>query len=753
MPEPMPIDKLNLGVNFRGFLGSVTMRPGEAQDCLDILPREDGGVYKTVGWLRRNYTALSGVPLACSGFSYRGKNVDTAGGNTARAGNYALAETGAVFTKRTDVFSGFVVLTSTTFYFWNHATQAFATVALPGGAAVEPGPKPSIVVFKDNLYIVGWATKNLRYDPTDRRLYLWGWESVPAAPGAALAAGGTLVASAKYKYAYSYFDVYTGEETAMGAISEATTTAANRTVNLTFVAYSGSRHFNDLAAATDSDVGIVVYRTNEDDDAYYFLTTLNPGTTSLSDTGLSTATSTRPFQGTMQDEPRFSALEAFGGRMWALSRASNSNRLYFSDFTTAPFVERFRVRSYKDLIVPEGDALTAIGKTDTSLLVFTRKGCFRVSIIEGTSTPQILPSRLPWDVGAVGPRARLTVRGWEYFLSERGPYRWREGLLDPQFIGENVGPMFMDPMTSLCRLNEAAKEQTELALEPISDTVRWVFPVGTAPRPNTHLAYWIEADRLHQDPRYGWFPQSVQAQCFDQTVSLGGLDTNGRPPSGNEKRERLAFADADGYVYEYVLGQRRGGLPPGALAKGFAAAGSTVALMQVQGGLFTEGDGCKGLRVEVLHLATNTTEIRTILSNTDTTVTPTTDFTTAAAASDIFWIGGMPAFWRSWADHMGDPQAEKTIVNFYFGFMRTGSDEVGDFNEFLMDVSVGGSNAPFGLTRYRTAKLSKWRSGFLVNLTKRFFVYEFANSKPDETFLVTNFQREVEPVAAKRALG
>jgi hypothetical protein len=102
---------------------------------------------------------------------------------------------------------------------------------------------------------------------------------------------------------------------------------------------------------------------------------------------------------------------------------------------------------------------------------------------------------------------------------------------------------------------------------------------------------------------------------------------------------------------------------------------------------------------------------------------------------------------------MGDPHAEKSLIQLFFGFMKTGSqdDSGSQFDEFLLDVLIGGGDFPSSFSRSRTAKLSKWRSGFLVNMTKRFFVYEFANSKPDETFLVTNFQREVELVQAKRA--
>jgi hypothetical protein len=731
------------------------MREGEAQDCLDCLPRDDGGYYKTFGWRRINDSALTGRPIGARGFTYRGKNVDTAGGNTARTGNFGLADDGAVFTRRDDEFSSFLLLTDTNGYFWNAATETFDNVALPGGVSIDPDPKPSMQVFKESVYIVGWADINLRFDPTDRVFYPWGWESAPAAPTLAVAAGGTLIEEATYKYALAFFDLYTGEETTMGTIAEATTTSANRTINLSVIpAYAGSRHFNDLAVGTDSDVGVVVYRTNADDDTYYFLGTVNPGTTTFSDTGLAVDTSLEPWRGTMQDEPRFSALLEFKARLYALSKKSESNRLYYSSFTTSPFVERWEVRSFRDLPVPEGDTLTAIGKTDATLLVYTRKGAFRASVVEGADTPQIIHVRLPWEVGCVGPRARLTVRGWEYFMSDRGPYRWRDGVSDPQWIGENISPIFIDPTSGLCRFNESEREQTEVGFEWFSNTVRFVFAVDASTRPNAHYAYWIDAQERVGDYRLGWWPQSVEIQTMDQSVAIGQLDADGRPPNGDAHLEHLIFGDANGYVYEYDLTHKRGGLKEGAFARGFVVAGSTVSSLAVGGGLFTNGDGLTGLRVEVRDVSAGTVQIREVESNTDGAIVPTVDFDTAPATGDIWFVGGYPAFWRSWVDHLGDPQAHKSIRNLYLGYLRTGSDDTSETSlyEWLLDVSVGGGDFPTSFDRTRTAELSAYRKKLLVSLTNRFFVYEVANSRPDELFAITNIQRTAQGILEKRLI-
>ncbi len=745
------LTQLNLGVNLRGFTGSVTMKDGEAQDARDCLPGTDGRFYKSFGWNRINNAALTGRPVGTLGFTYRGKNNTVTGASdTARPGNLTLADDGADFTRRSDEFSSHLVLTTSTFYYWNASTEAFTSVSLPGGVSVSLDPKPSFVVFKENVYIVGWTDFNLRYDPTDRVLYLWGWASAPAAPTAALAGGGTLISQAIYRYGFSFFDLYTGEETTMSDATALTTTSGTRTAAITSVpAYAGSRKFNDLAVATDSDVGVIIWRTNADDETYYFLTTLNPGTTTYTDTGDAVDTSLRPFRGTMTDEPRFSALLEFKGRLHALSRKSNSNRRYYSSLTTASFVERWEVRAYRDLPVPEGDSLTALGKTDATLLTYTRKGCFRSSVVEGTGTPQFIETRLPWDVGCVGPRARYTVRGWEYFMSDRGPYRWKEGLVDPQWIGENISPQFIDPTSGLCRFSEVYRELTEVGFEWLSDTVRFIYSVDGSTRPNMHMAYWINAQEQLGDYRLGWWPQSPEIQTMDLSSAIGPL-SGGVTPNGNTRQERLVFGDQNGYMYEYDIGSKRGGLASGEISRGVVAASSTVSSLETIGGLFTTGDGLKGMQVEV-RAAAGTTQTREVSSNTATAIVPTVDFSTAPASGDTWFVSGIPAYWRSWVDHFGDPQAHKTLLHIYWGFQRTDTSSQ-QVHGWILDAFVGGGDFPTSFDRTRTASLTTYRKKLLVSMTKRFFVYEVANSRPDELFAITSLQRDFQGIIDKRAI-
>jgi hypothetical protein len=344
------VETFTRGVNLRGLTSGLNMLPGEASDARDVIPREDGAVYTHFGWVRINTSALSGRPIGNYGFSYRGKNNDTGGGDTARPGNFAQASDGADFTRRSDEFSGHILLTTTTFYRFEPADRSFQTVALPGGVSVLTDSKPSFLTLKENIYIVGWADANLRYDPTDEVLYIWGWDATPVAPTQGLLAGGNLEAGKTYKYAAAFLDLYTGEESSLGAEVEATPTETDSTIRVTLpAAYAGTRHFNDLS------------------------------------------TDVVPFQETQIDAPLLFAFEEFNARLFGIA-TGNRTRLRFSDLN---FFERWRSRGYKELPVSEGNTLTAIGRTDTTLLVHGRRGGFRSAVLElGAASPENWPDEM-----------------------------------------------------------------------------------------------------------------------------------------------------------------------------------------------------------------------------------------------------------------------------------------------------------------------------------------------------------------------
>ena len=139
-----------------------------------------------------------------------------------------------------------------------------------------------------------------------------------------------------------------------------------------------------------------------------------------------------------------------------------------------------------------------------------------------------------------------------------------------------------------------------------------------------------------------------------------------------------------------------------------------------------------------------TTEIYEILSNTVNEITTTTPFTRTPVAGDTVRIAGIPAYWRSNFEHFGLPHQHKTMMDFSLGYMdRVNPDGV-------ITVSVGSGEYPTVFDLEETATLDKYRKKFTIAKTAVFFMYEFANSVPDELFVITNYEREVDVVPARR---
>ena len=270
-----PHAKLTMGVNLKGLVGSVTMKPGEATIAQDVMYRDDGAFMKHWGWLRRNVTALGGTVYGIKGFSYKGKNSPDV-----RAGNYG-ANDGANFTKRLDFYSGVVALTDTQLLRWDAATEAFVAVSLvASGITVDPNPKPTIIVTNDLVYIVGWGDTNIKYDPVDELAYGWGWDFAPGATGAIAGAYvGPFLIRGRYRYWCSFINLFTGEESALQAVDFAGDDFIDldgaQAVTLTLQSYGvdlgGDRHYNDGVADANEDIGIVIYRGEFDQNVPFFL--------------------------------------------------------------------------------------------------------------------------------------------------------------------------------------------------------------------------------------------------------------------------------------------------------------------------------------------------------------------------------------------------------------------------------------------------------------------------------------------------
>jgi len=67
-----------------------------------------------------------------------------------------------------------------------------------------------------------------------------------------------------------------------------------------------------------------------------------------------------------------------------------------------------------------------------------------------------------------------------------------------------------------------------------------------------------------------------------------------------------------------------------------------------------------------------------------------------------------------------------------------------------IDIGIGAGEFPTTFSRLSSAGMGKYRKKFTVSKTAVFFMYEFSNSFPDELFLITDFDREIEIVPGRR---
>lgn len=759
-----PYGKLTLGTNLHGFGASVNMRPGEALLGQDVLWRHDGAAMKHWGWERKDFAGVVGRPLALKGFAYKGKNSPDA-----RDGNFGVANDGAGFTKRAGFYGTAILLTDQRIYYWNPATPGWAAIndalnpdatysKLPNGVSIDPAPKPTILIRKDCAYIVGWCDENLRYDPVDRILYRWGWDQEPNATGV-LAAGAGL-APGTYRYWASWINLFTGEESALDEITfggnpTVTATAANGTVNITLRAYGvdagGFRHYNDGAARANEDVGIVIYRSDPNEAVPYFLTIINPDVTAAApdfqDTGaLGLAYSTRGDTRAFEDPPRLNHFCEFATQWYGISWDNNFARIYWNDFAgISSFWERWDVRNYKEAPLSDGETLMSMLALERSMVAFSNVNAYEVDSNNGKVTRI---DSLKWSVGCIAPKASFYVNNWVHFIADRGPYRWRPGMLEPEFIGEPVSPLFVEPTTGLCSLSEMLRDEAEIVYDQDARHVRYIFACGPGTTQlNRHISWWVDAAEKNGDAKTSWVIHSTQPQCLDMTNQLAPA-VGGLPVDPFERRARMCFGEyleGEGYTSEYnPQGAFRGGLPPGVIASGVVD-GGTVAVLATPGGLFTTDDGMKGMRLELYH-PDGTIDVRTIASNTGTNITPSTNFSAAPTAGQRWYVGGYPSLWRSWVDHMGQPTVHKDLVQLYMGQQRFDVSET-----TVLDLTISASSEwPLTVSRTRTVQLDQYRDKQLVALVGRYFTYEFANSRPDETFVLTFLETEEHALGGRR---
>jgi hypothetical protein len=230
---------------------------------------------------------------------------------------------------------------------------------------------------------------------------------------------------------------------------------------------------------------------------------------------------------------------------------------------------------------------------------------------------------------------------------------------------------------------------------------------------------------------------------MDYGHGLSGL-IGGTPVDPFDRQPLLIFGEQGGYINEYESHLLRGAMPPGPPATGTVQAGSGVNLVVTAGGLYTGGDDMAGMRLEVEH-TDGTIDIRAVASNTAANIVPDTALS-ADPTGGTWWVGGIPSYWRSWVDHMGQPTYHKDLIHLFLGHNRESG-----VSTYLMDVEIAASGEwPVDTTRTRTARLDQYRNKLLAALVGRFFTYEVANSRPDERYMLTTLETNEKILTGRR---
>ena len=743
------------GLNLFGLTSGVNMEPGEASDAINVIPRPDGSLVKHWGARRLNLSRLTeqfgSRVLNQVGFTYKGKNNNTTT-NPGRAGNFGVADDGDPFTRRTDFYAGALVLTETEARFWDHANENFGgPVTLPAGVTIDPKPRPSFLVLQNNVYIVGWATSNLRFDPTDRALYEWGWDSLPTLGAPSLAAGGDLQADKVYKYRAAWIDLYTGEQSGLGPVQEITPTGSNLTVEFQsgdFPAYAGLRHFKDGVNASNQDVGIVLYRTEADEEAFHFLDLVTPdlAVSSVTDDGLATDAARHATTVAFEDPPKYSGFAEYRNMVYGLSfdEGEGSTRIYFNDFTTTKsHYERTQPLNFREFPLTKGDVLTAIAPTDYGMILFSQRTAFsmQANANQATGLVQHTVNPLEWSVGCVGPLAWTYFDGWLYWLSDRGPFRWRQGLPQPQWIGRNLMPLFIDFASGLCKLNPAEKDKSEVFYDQDADVVRYYFPTGSSPILNQHIYQYYRTEFLGDDYSKGWFFGQPYVNSSAMTPAYGKLDpATGVPEDQFSRKARHVFADHQGFLYEYDM-------ELGTFGWEYPGVSPVFLSFSVTSGSKHSGQdvGYIGNRFEFVYAD------GTIFSGTyesDGAAGSQFDKPAPKNGTGTLFIAGFRSYWRSWLDTGGDPSKTKVSVHFWVGHAQlTGQGVVEPKLDVVMTAA---DDIPVTAARTRAVSLSKNQNKVISSLTGRYFLWEFANSRPDEKFHVTFVKTDLNPLPAER---
>ena len=252
-------------------------------------------------------------------------------------------------------------------------------------------------------------------------------------PTTALDAGGSLTSGSTYSYRISYYNTYTGTESAVGsATTSRTPSGGNLSILLTGIP--------DPTVTGDNDAQcthVRIYRTKETvDSTWYYIGAVTAGTTSYDD-GAADSTIDKTAANACRFVPQLPPNGNIGcyhkERMWYVDTDDGC-------YVTPSEFQQPELCSYQTIFrVKEGkaDGITALYSALGYLFVFTRRSIYYIG---GNGPESFVMDLLTDRTGCIARDSIVELGGALYFAGLEGVYRLTGENVE--LLSEKIGPLY-----------------------------------------------------------------------------------------------------------------------------------------------------------------------------------------------------------------------------------------------------------------------------------------------------------------------
>lgn len=492
--------------------------------------------------------------------------------------------------------------------------NADGTTTVINATALTSGHVPNFEVANDLCFITTDVDQK-KFDGTNFTKF---GITRPAAPTAAVAAGGTMAAGV-WDVGLTYFNSATGHESSLSDLTPVTIVAAsgNYKINVSWSAPSDAQVTHVRVYVRQQALGQNIYRATAGAtpaaDATYG--GYAPATTStvLDITAAQYSAFITLAPTTIQNEPPPAGTQYpcwHGNRLFV----ADAGNLYYSDIrnnTSLP--EAFDAVNRVQPVSPkDGDSIIGLAAFKETLIIFKR---FSVWRLDGLDPNSWVVSNISYDHGCTSAQSIVSAAGVLYWWSASGPV----ALDSPGSLPTEIGKRFIADSVASAVLN-----QTQFALvcagydEP-NQLLLWAVP-GAGETRNTLLIPW-NYRALRFTAEY-WNPFDVNSLF---TV---------------EDAERLEVLYTGGYAGQvFRFGDvTSDGVPADVTASGTVVSSTNTTLTVTASSL---GSSLTDRYVYAVSLDRQTVQRRRISSNTATVITVTSAWSTNPDTTWTYVIGGV----------------------------------------------------------------------------------------------------------------